>query len=160
MAGAGEGREKGRIVKRLVPAMTFLSCVAFMILMRWFWPMMVFAPFPYNLLGIVLIILGLAMGIAGAATFQRARTNPWAFVEADKLVTSGPYGFTRNPMYLGLGVALTGVSLLLGSLSSLLVVPVFVVVADRWFIAFEERMLKRKFGGAFDTYRANVRRWI
>ena len=160
MAGDGEGRDEGRSVKKLLPPISFLLCVTLMILLRWFWPIMMFAPFPYNLLGIVPIILGLGLGIAGAVTFRKAKTNLRAFTEADKLVTAGPYRFTRNPMYLGLVVTLTGVWLLLGSLSSLLAVPIFVVLADRWFISFEERMLKRKFGPAFDAYRANVRRWI
>jgi protein-S-isoprenylcysteine O-methyltransferase Ste14 len=160
MAGDGEDRDEGRSVKKLLPPLTFLLCVALMVLLRWFWPIMMFAPFPYNLLGIVPIILGLGTGIAGAITFRKAKTNLRPFTEADKLVTSGPFRFTRNPMYLGLVVALTGVCLLLGSLSSLLAVPIFVVLADRWFIGYEERMLKRKFGPAFEAYRTHVRRWI
>ena len=160
MASDGKGRDEGRGVKKLLPPMTFLLCVALMVLRRWFWPITMFASFRYNLLGLMPIILGQGMGIAGAITFRKARTNMRAFTEADTLVTAGPYRFTRNPMYLGLVVALTGVWLLLGSLSSLLAVPIFVVLADRWFLGFEERMLKRKFGPTFEAYWANVRRWI
>jgi len=75
MAGDGEGRDEGRSVKKLLPPISFLLCVTLMILLRWFWPIMMFAPFPYNLLGIVPIILGLGMGIAGAVAFRKAKTN-------------------------------------------------------------------------------------
>ena len=82
------------------------------------------------------------------------------FKEADKLVTQGPFRYSRNPMYLGLGLVLTGTWLLLGALSCVLGVLIFLVVADCWYIRSEERMLQRKFGPAFDAYRARTRRWI
>lgn len=144
----------------LIPPILVLFCIGLMILLRWLWPITLIASFPYNLLGIVPIVLGLGLGIAGAITFRKAKTNMRPFKEADKLVTAGPYRFTRNPMYLGLSVVLVGVWLLLGVLSPLLGVPIFVIVTDRWYIAIEERMLQEKFGPEFDAYRAKVRRWI
>ena len=147
-------------MRKLVPPILFLLCVALMGLLRWLWPIRMLSPFPYNLLGLVPLLLGLGVGIAGALTFRRAKTNIRPFKEADKLVTEGPFRYTRNPMYLGLSLVLAGIWLLLGALSPLLGMLIFVVTADRWYIAFEEHMLQRKFGPAFDAYRAKVRRWI
>jgi protein-S-isoprenylcysteine O-methyltransferase Ste14 len=129
-------------------------------LLRWLGPVRMLFPFPYNLLGLVSIVFGLGVAIAGAMTFRKAKTNLRPFKEADKLVTAGPFRFTRNPMYLGLALVLTGVWLLLGALSPLLGPLVFVVTADRWYIAFEERMLRQKFGPDFDAYCSTTRRWL
>jgi protein-S-isoprenylcysteine O-methyltransferase Ste14 len=147
-------------MRRLLPPILFLICLVLMSLLRWLWPVGVFLRFPYNLAGLLPVVLGLGSGIAGAVTFRRARTNIRPFREADKLVTWGPFRFSRNPMYLGVTLVLVGSWLLMGVLSPLLGVLIFVITADRWYIAFEERMLQQKFGVEFETYRAKVRRWI
>ncbi len=158
----GCGMMTGRCptMRRLVPPIMFLVCAATMVVLRWVWPIGLFSPFPYNLLGVVPILLGLGVGCTGALTFRKAKTSIHPFKEADKLVTAGPYRFTRNPMYLGLALVLAGIWLLVGALSAVVGLLIFVVTADRWYIAFEERMLREKFGRAFDDYRARVRRWI
>jgi protein-S-isoprenylcysteine O-methyltransferase Ste14 len=63
-------------------------------------------------------------------------------------------------MYLGMALGLSGVALLLGAVTPLLVIPVFVLLVSRRFIAVEERMLAATFGQAFDAYRRRTRRWI
>jgi protein-S-isoprenylcysteine O-methyltransferase Ste14 len=63
-------------------------------------------------------------------------------------------------MYLGFSAILAGVWLVLGALSPLLGVLLFLVVADRWYIPFEERELSVKFADEFDAYRSRTRRWI
>ena len=147
-------------MKRLIPPILFLICFMLMGLLRRFWPVQIVLPTPYNLLGIVPIMAGLLVGFSGFLQFRKAKTNIRPFKEADKLVIEGPFRYTRNPMYLGLALVLVGVWLLLGALSPLLGVLLFVVVADRWYIKFEERMLRQKFGPAFDAYCAKTRRWL
>ena len=147
-------------MQRLLPPILFLLCLALMTLLRWLCPVWTLFPFPYNLTGLLLVLLGLGLTFAGAMTFRRAKTNIRPFQEADKLVTQGPFRYTRNPMYLGVSLVLAGSWLLMGALSPLLGVLIFVVTADRWYIAFEERMLERKFGAEFERYRARVRRWM
>lgn len=141
-------------MQRLIPPILFLIC-----LLHWLWPLRRVFPAPYNLLGLVPVLLGFASGLAGALRFRAARTNILPFKEADRLVTDGPFRYSRNPMYLGLALVLTGSWVLMGSLTPVICVLVFVVVADRWYIRFEERMLQRKFGPEFDAYRARTRRW-
>jgi protein-S-isoprenylcysteine O-methyltransferase Ste14 len=63
-------------------------------------------------------------------------------------------------MYLGFASALLGIWTLLGALSPVLGVVIFVAVTDRWYIPFEERRLVESFGGEFQDYAARTRRWI
>jgi protein-S-isoprenylcysteine O-methyltransferase Ste14 len=147
-------------MRLLLPPVLFLICLALMALLRWLWPITTPFPRPWSLLGIVPILAGLLVGRSGIVQFRRARTNIRPFREADTLVTTGPFRFSRNPMYLGLVLVLLGAWILLGALSPVLGVVVFMVMADRWYIAFEERMLQQKFGPVYDAYRSRVRRWI
>ena len=73
---------------------------------------------------------------------------------------SGPYRFTRNPMYLGMTTALTGVAILLGTLTPFLLIPLFAAWIDFRFISREETMLVGTFGEEYERFRREVRRWI
>ncbi len=63
-------------------------------------------------------------------------------------------------MYLGMALVLLGVAVLLGSLSPLLIIPIFVWLITIKFIKFEENMLAEKFGSQWLEYTKRVRRWI
>ena len=78
----------------------------------------------------------------------------------DRLVTTGVYAWTRNPMYLGMLLALAGVALALGTLSPWLLVLQFFVLAQCWYIPLEERKLAARFGRQYADYCRDVRRWI
>ncbi|MCE3289332.1 MAG: hypothetical protein K0R83_1344, partial [Caulobacter sp.] len=82
------------------------------------------------------------------------------FDDPDVLVTGGPFRFTRNPMYLGFLLLLAGVALGLGAASPWIVPVVFWLLADRWYIPFEERAMRRTFGEAYEAYARRVRRWV
>jgi protein-S-isoprenylcysteine O-methyltransferase Ste14 len=106
--------------------------------------------------------LGLSVALAAPSLvlFVRARTSPIPVRPATALVTSGPYRFTRNPMYLGMAFAYAGLALWSGVVSALLVLPLVVVVVDRYVIVREERYLERAFGDHYRQYKAHVRRWL
>ena len=80
--------------------------------------------------------------------------------KAQRLVVTGLYRFTRNPMYLGMTLVLLGTAITVGAFSSLFVPPVFMAVIEYRFIRPEEAMLREQFGEQFDSYCRNVRRWI
>lgn len=124
---------------------------------------LVTAPWPAPLrFGLGGMLVALAMLLAGWAAwaFHRAGTPIPTFRPARRFVSSGPYAFTRNPMYLGLVILLAGLSLLLASIWTLLSVPVFVVLMDRLVIAREEPYLAARFGDPYRAYLRRVRRWI
>ena len=109
-----------------------------------------------------LIGIGMAIGLAGVVSFRRAGTtvNPTRPGTASRVVDSGPYRFTRNPMYLGLGVILAGWGASLSSLLSILAIALFVLYMNRFQIAPEEKALAAVFGEEFLAYRKRVHRWL
>jgi protein-S-isoprenylcysteine O-methyltransferase Ste14 len=76
------------------------------------------------------------------------------------IVDTGPYRFTRNPIYLGMVLGLIGLAIALNSLWLLLTLVPFAVVIRYGVIAREEAYLERKFGDVYRRYRARVRRWL
>lgn len=113
-------------------------------------------------LGAALVAVVIAALLDGGAMrrFLREHTamEPWR--PSSALVTTGPYRFTRNPMYLGMACLYAGIAFAFGMLWSLGLLPFVLVVIDRAVIAREERYLERRFGDAYRTYRGQVRRWI
>ena len=93
-------------------------------------------------------------------SFTRAGTPVVPFERSTTLVTGGSYRFTRNPMYLGMVLLLSGVAALLGTLSPWLVIPIFTAVIQTNFIRGEERFLEELFGDSYRAYKTRVRRWI
>jgi protein-S-isoprenylcysteine O-methyltransferase Ste14 len=147
-------------MKRIMPPTLFYACIISMVLLAWLWPVRAILPFPVNLIGLAPLVLGLGIAVWGSRKFEEVGTTIKTFDEPQQLVTDGLFRFTRNPMYLGFALALVGVWCLLGALSPVLGVMGFVIVAERWYIRFEERMLAQRFGREFETYRATTRRWI
>ena len=77
-----------------------------------------------------------------------------------KLVTSGPYRFTRNPMYLGLVIVTLGIAVWVGAWP-MFIAPVAVFATLNWVhIPFEEEKMRRQFGATYDGYVRRVRRWV
>ena len=106
------------------------------------------------------LLLGGLVGLAGLVTFLRAQTSPNPRRPAARLVTGGPYRFTRNPMYLGFTFLYLGASAWMNSLWPVLLLPVVLIVMQRGVIAREEAYLERRFGAEYRAYRGRVRRWL
>jgi protein-S-isoprenylcysteine O-methyltransferase Ste14 len=98
----------------------------------------------------------------GVRSFRRAGTtvNPMTPGSASSLVRSGIYRLTRNPMYLGFLLVLTGWAILLANALAFLGPPAFVLYLNRFQIAPEERALASRFGPAYAVYKGQVRRWL
>lgn len=105
---------------------------------------------------------GMGVAVAGVISFGRARTtvNPHKPGNASTLVTSGIYRWTRNPMYLGMLLVLSGWALQWGGVLPILVTTLFVPYMNRFQIIPEERSMRELFGEEFDRYAVRVRRWI
>jgi protein-S-isoprenylcysteine O-methyltransferase Ste14 len=111
--------------------------------------------------GVVLIVVGLALSAWARLTFSKHRAEIFPWSEAHStLVATGPFRFSRNPMYLGLLVIGVGAALVAGTWLMWLV-PVLLFVLDNFVIMpYEERSMERTFGDAYRAYRSRVRRWI
>ena len=116
---------------------------------------------PLVALAVLLVIAGISLSAAGAVLFRREGTeiNPVSATNR-KLVTSGPYRFTRNPMYLGLVLITLGIAFWVGAWPMFLA-PIATFATANWVhIPFEEAKMRRQFGAEFDAYVSRIRRWI
>ena len=115
-----------------------------------------------DLLAYALILGGVGIAAAGVLAFRRHRTtvDPTRPDAASTLVTSGIFRVTRNPMYVGMALAVAGIGLRTGSLIALSLAPVFVLALTKFQIMPEEAAMRRLFGAAFEDYAARVPRWL
>ncbi|MBB4864734.1 protein-S-isoprenylcysteine O-methyltransferase Ste14 [Pseudomonas nitritireducens] len=113
-------------------------------------------------LALLVVLAGVAVCLAGVASFRRARTtvNPLKPESASSLVVAGIYRHTRNPMYLGFAIILLGWCVFLGSALAVIGVAAFVLYIGRFQIRPEERALRELFGAEFDAFCGRVRRWV
>ncbi len=125
-------------------------------------PFLHFAMAGASALGWGIAALGGLLAALGVAEFRKARTtvDPRTPEKAEALVVGGVYRISRNPMYVGFLLALVGWALYLSNLAAFVFPPLYVAYMNRYQIGPEERHMREKFGGGFDRYVAQVRRWI
>ncbi|GAC1344577.1 MAG: isoprenylcysteine carboxylmethyltransferase family protein [Ktedonobacteraceae bacterium] len=107
------------------------------------------------LIGIAVTVARLAFG-----EMRRARTNIDPRQPATTIVVSGPFQFTRNPLYLSLTLLYSGIAVLANALWAMLLLPVVLLTIRFGVIEREEQYLERKFGEQYLSYKSSVRRWI
>jgi protein-S-isoprenylcysteine O-methyltransferase Ste14 len=113
-----------------------------------------------QIVGGLIIFVGLVLLLLAGGLFKRAGTDLVPFKNVSALVTTGIYRYTRNPMYLGMAAILLGCGITVGAALSLLVAPLFMVIIELRFIRPEEEMLRGLFPEDFPPYCARVRRWL
>ena len=106
------------------------------------------------------VVGGLLLGLWGFREMRRAGTNVDPYRPSTAIVQRGPYGFTRNPLYVGMALIYSGISARANALPAALLLPVVLHIVDRGVIEREERYLEGKFGDEYLRYKGRVRRWI
>lgn len=76
------------------------------------------------------------------------------------MVTHGLFKYSRNPIYLGFSISLAGVIIVLGAISPIVVLVLFIAITNTWYIPFEEQNMEALFGEAYLNYKRTTRRWI
>jgi len=115
---------------------------------------------PGHWIGAAAFLLALGLLVWAAATITRAGSNVPTHRPVTTIVESGPYRFTRNPIYLAMMLALVGLALAFDTLWLLAMLVPFALVIRFGVVAREEAYLERKFGDVYRGYRARVRRWL
>ena len=109
---------------------------------------------------LLLLALGFLVRVWATVYFYAHKMRVIALEPQKTLITSGPYRFSRNPLYLGGNVFIFfGAALLFGSPTALLATAIHIPLIDL-FIRREERQLEEVFGRAWRDYRKRVRRWL
>lgn len=145
--------------KRIMPPTWLVAAVLVMVALHFLLPVAKIVPWPYRCLGVPLLAAGAVLNVWSDQMFKKAKTTVKPFERSSRLITEGPYRFSRHPMYLGMVLILVGLGVVLGSVSPWVVVPAFVCVAVR-FVAVEEKAMEETFGQAYRDYRKRVRRWL
>jgi len=118
------------------------------------------AELPESRLGAIVFVLALALFAWAIVTITRAGSNVPTNRPTTTIVESGPYRFTRNPIYLGTFLGLIGLATAFDNLWLLMVLVPFALVIRYGVVAREEAYLERKFGDVYRGYRSRVRRWL
>lgn len=92
--------------------------------------------------------------------FRLAATSPSPYKSSTAIISSGPFGITRNPLYVGLNLIMLGVGFWFNSLWVLLALPPTFLVLLFGVVLREERYLEQKFGKEYLDYKNSVRRWV
>ena len=108
----------------------------------------------------VILVAGLALDIAGVATVIANRTTIVPHRPVTKLITTGIYRFSRNPMYTGLAIMVAGGGLVVGTWWPLVTLPLALLAVRQLVIKPEEAYLAERYRPLYAEYRREVRRWL
>lgn len=111
-------------------------------------------------IGIAVMAAGIWLALWGYIKLMRYRTGLLSSSSTTHLVTSGPYGFSRNPVYLGYTVAMLGAGLFTGNAWLIAAAVVTALVIHLWIIRREEKHLLSRFGCDFESYCRRTRAWL
>lgn len=147
-------------MKKIIPPYLFLCCIAIMVALRNLVLIQEIIPNPFNYLGIVFIILGIALTIVVRKGLEKNKTEIHTFKKPSKLITTGLFKLSRNPIYLGFAISLFGVWILLGTIIPLVGCLLFIAITNYYYIPFEEKIMEDVFGSGYRDYKSKVRKWI
>lgn len=145
---------------RPYPPVYFLIALMSMAGLHYTFPGYRWVDTPWRYLGFIPAAAGFAIAIYAAWLFRKNNTTIKPFQDSSTLVTQGPYQFTRNPMYLSLVMVLIGAGIVLGTVTCLIIPPLFIWLVTILFIRSEEAVLLACFGESYRNYRNRVRRWV
>ena len=117
------------------------------------------APLTQFLAG-VLIGGGVLLTALALFEFRRHQTTPIPLHVPSRIIQSGIFSRTRNPIYLGDALVLAGAVLWMDAVLSLVLIPVFVWLIERRFVIPEENRMRREFRLEYARYEQKVRRWL
>lgn len=157
-ATAVESRDHPGVIAK--PPKIYLASIVAGAALEWIRPLPFAPPGSEPWLGLALLAAGIGLMAWAMRQFAQAKTNVPTDLPATTIVTSGPYRWSRNPIYVSLTLIHLGIACwvnggwLLVSLALTLVVMVYGVIRR------EERYLEAKFGETYRAYRKEVRRWL
>ena len=142
------------------PPLVYLGSILLGLLLHFAWPLPLVQQPVGALIGAGVILLAVGLFISAVRTFRAAATPVPGNRPTTTIVRTGPYRFSRNPIYLAFSALQVGIALCVGSLWLLITLFPALALMSFWVIPREERYLEGKFGPQYSSYRDSVRRWL
>jgi protein-S-isoprenylcysteine O-methyltransferase Ste14 len=151
----------GAAVRFPPPLVPLIALAAGFLLQRFVHPL----PIPLEGLlrygaALLLLAAGIALIAAALGRFRSTGQNPEPWASTPEIISTGIYRYTRNPMYVSLGLLQAGIGVGLANGWMVVLVPVVWAAIYRIAIRHEEAYLERKFGSTYSDYKRSVRRWL
>ena len=160
MSSDSEAKD-GAAVRFPPPFVPVIGLGVGILLEKWVWPISL--PLPdvvrYGVGG-VLILVGLGLMAAAFGLFRSTGQDPKPWEATPEIISTGIYGFTRNPMYVSMGLLQAGIGVVLANAWVVLLVPLTWATIYRIAIRHEEAYLESKFGSVYLDYKNSVSRWL
>ena len=144
-------------MKITFPPVILLASIVLQIILLFSFPISVDLS---SLLGLILILSGISLVFVSFRFMRKMKTTFIPDGMPEVLISSGPFKFSRNPIYLGMLTILVGVAFLMSSLSAIIIAFVFGIIINFTWIAHEEKKLHELFSEDWENYYSKVRRWI
>ena len=144
-------------MKITFPPVILLASIVLQIILLFSFPISVDLS---SLLGLILILSGISLVFVSFRFMRKMKTTFIPDGTPEVLISSGPFKFSRNPIYLGMLTILVGVAFLMASLSAIIIAFVFGTIINFTWIAHEEKKLHELFSEDWENYSSKVRRWI
>jgi protein-S-isoprenylcysteine O-methyltransferase Ste14 len=142
------------------PPFIYLSAIALGLALHVRWPMSLVARFLGTPIGVVLTVVAIALFVLSIRTFRIAGTPIPGNRPTTAIVRTGPYRFSRNPIYLAFSILQLGLAFWINSLGLLITLIPAVALMSLVVIPREERYLELRFPSEYVPYKASVRRWL
>jgi protein-S-isoprenylcysteine O-methyltransferase Ste14 len=142
------------------PPLWYVLAVLIGVLLNRRWPLRIAASPLTTILGVFFVVGWIAISFSSIGRFRRSRTSIVPIRPAEALVSSGPYSYTRNPMYVSLALLTIACGLFLATWWPLVLLVPTLAIVQQVVILPEERYLRRRFGTEYDAYTRRVRRWL
>ncbi len=145
---------------RIDPPFFFFAYLLMGVIIYYFFPVANFISPPLTYLGIPVILFGVAIELWADSLFKKNKTTVKPHGRPSILVTEGPFGLSRHPMYTGFILILFGLTLILGNIFVVLAPIAMFFTLEILFIPFEEQALEEIFKDKYVEYQNRVRKWL
>ena len=142
------------------PPLVYLVAIVAGVLLAFAWPLPFVSEVLSKPLGGVIVLVAIALFIASTGRFRAAGTPVPGNRPTTTIVHTGPYRFSRNPIYLAFSLLQLGIAIWVDDAWLIATLLVAMALMTWVVIRREERYLEAKFGAEYVDYKANVRRWI
>ncbi|MGC9605803.1 MAG: isoprenylcysteine carboxylmethyltransferase family protein [Minisyncoccia bacterium] len=143
-----------------IPPFVFLGGFFIALILQWLLPVHVFSGIAWKTVGWIVALISGILALSGFRAMHRIGTNIDVRKPALAIVSTGPFRYTRNPLYLSLVLLYIGIALFFDMVWLLAILVPIVLVIHYGVIRREERYLEGKFGESYLEYKKKVRRWV